>query len=98
MLVEGAKRGYGEAEVNLAAIFMMAPGSDGKIRFDLINELLNRAASKGHAQAMYLLAFNYKNGYGVAADMEKYKFWMKKAARAGSQEARNACKQDNIEY
>lgn len=97
MLVVGVRRGYAEAEANMGAIYMSTPAdSSGKNHYDLAVKLFERSANKGHSGAMYMLATCYRSGLGVTASMEMYRYWIKRAAKAGSIEAQRACEQENL--
>lgn len=96
MLTIGVGRGYSDAEANMGAIFMSSPGKDGKYRFDLAVKLFSKAADKGHAGAMYMLATSYRSGLGVTTNMEMYRYWIKRAAKAGSLEAQRACSDEGL--
>ena len=46
-----------------------------------------QAANAGHADSQFYLGLMYKTGIGTAADPDKAKHWLKRAADQGDEEA-----------
>lgn len=97
MLFIGYKRGYADAMAELGAIFLMAPDNKEK-NFKIAHKFFRKAADKGHAGAMFMLAESYRKGYGTPKDMQQYKYWMIRAAIAGDVNARHRCKAENFQW
>ena len=47
-------------------------------------------ARRGNPAAQYWLGVCYRNGHGTAANQKKAKYWFKKAAENGDENARKA--------
>jgi len=61
--------------------------NDGSEAASSATDLFRKAADKGDAEAMVLLAQNYAYGIGTQPSLPEAKVWLEKAARLGSKQA-----------
>lgn len=66
----------------LGEAYLRGDGIDRNLDY-LVEDLFDRAAQQGYADAMYNLASLYRDGRGVTADGQRALDWYEKAARAG---------------
>lgn len=83
--LHAAKHGHVEAMYMVARFYTSSEFSPCICPLNMVtgNEWFEKAANKGHADAMLSLADNYYRGLGVVFDLDKALYWYEKAAKEG---------------
>lgn len=89
-LEQSAKNGFPPAQFNMGNNF------HGKGVYDAAVTWWSAAAEQGFVQAQYNLGVAYLQGSGVKQDRGQAVYWFRKAARSGSDSAKETLKQLNV--
>lgn len=63
--------------------YLLYKGFGGEQNYQLAVTQFEIASQKNHPWGMYMLGLCYRNGYGVAINLEKAKYWLQKSASLG---------------
>lgn len=78
--------------------YMLFKGLGCKQSYPLAVDQFKKVVSRGSSASMYMLGICFRNGYGIAKNLDSARYWLQKSANKGYEFAKNELANPTAEY